>query len=112
MNHLLNAVLAQRKLNRDEAQQEAERIREEEKAERERAGKDFEQGVGPAQITCEAVNAYANRGAERRVRRILTKGERVMIITPANNEAVIKIGDIVGYVDARCVQVLPVGAKD
>lgn len=106
MNHLLNAVLERRKLNKEEAQQDAERVRAEEEAERERAGKDYEQGIGPARITCDAVKVYANRGAERRVKRVLDKGERVTIITPANSEAVIRIGDIVGYVDARCVEVL------
>jgi len=106
MNHLLNAVLEQRKLNRVEAQQEVERVRDAKEAEKERAGKDYEQGVGPAQITCDNVVLYANRGADRRVKRILNKGERVTIITPANEESVIGIREIVGYVDARCVQVL------
>lgn len=108
MNHLLNAVVEQRKLYREEAQREEEMVRQEERAERERAGRDYEQGVGSAQITCDHVKVYANRAAERRVRRILDKGERVTIIMPANSEAVIKIGDSIGYVDARCVQVLPV----
>ena len=97
VNHLLDAVLEQRKLNREEARQEVE------KGER-----DYETGVGPAQITCDNVKMFANRGAERRVKRFLNKGKHVTIVTPANSEAVIRIGDIVGYVDARCVQLLPV----
>ncbi len=97
MNHLLNAVLEERRLDRQEAQHAKEK---------EKALSEYEARVGPAQITCDSVRLYANRGADRRVNRILNKGEHVTIITPANNEAVIRIGDIVGYVDAQCVEVL------
>lgn len=107
MNHLLNAVVEQRRLNKEEAWQEAERLREEEAEEKERAEKDFENGIGPAKITCDNVKLYANRGAERRIRRILNKDDLVTITVTANSEVVVKIGDVTGYVDARCVQVLP-----
>ncbi|SRR6266478_7007768 len=75
MNHFLNTVLEQRRLNREEAQQEIERVRAEAESDKERAGRDYEQGVGPAQVVCDYVKVFANRGAERRVKRILNKGD-------------------------------------
>jgi hypothetical protein len=60
MNHLLNAALEQRRLIREEAQQETERVRADAEADKERAGRDYEEGVGPAQITCDNVKLYAN----------------------------------------------------
>jgi hypothetical protein len=97
MNHLLNSVLEQRKFNKEESEQ---------KSERERAAKEHERSVGTAEVTCDNVKLFANKGAERRIRRILNKGDRVVIVTPANSETVVKVGDIWGYVDTECVRVL------
>jgi len=97
MNHLLNAVVEQKTMGRLGVQREAEK----EKAPREQV-----RSIGTAEVTCNNVKLFANRGAERRVRLILNKGDRMTVVTLANSEVVVKVGDVWGYVDAECVRVL------
>jgi hypothetical protein len=111
INHLLDAVLEQR-MRSKEARRRPDWIGAGEQTNKQKAKEDYEQGIGPAQITCGNVNLYANRAAVRRVRRVLKKGDIVRISVTANEEVVVKIGDDVGYVDAKCVHLLPRGPSE
>jgi hypothetical protein len=71
---------------------------------RKEAGQDGRpQGDIQVLITCQSVELYANRAAQRRVVRVLHKGELVGLIMPAQEEFVVRSGNDVGYVDARCI---------
>jgi hypothetical protein len=61
------------------------------------------QGDIQVKITCQSVELYANRASERRVVRVLHKGDLVSLVMPAQEEFVVKSGNDVGYVDAECV---------
>ncbi len=71
---------------------------------RKEAGQDSRpQGDIQVLITCQSVELYANRAAQRRMVRVLHKGDLVSLITPAQDEFVVQSGKDVGYVDAECV---------
>jgi len=113
INHLVEPVLTERVRIREEARMEAVRIRAEAQENEEKAKEKAKEEalLGPARITCESVNLYANRAAVRRVIRVLKKGDIVKITLLADEEVIVKLGDEGGYVDAQCVQLLSRGSS-
>jgi hypothetical protein len=105
INHLVGSVLEERVRIREEAEAAKEFARQQ--ADRIHAEEEENKLKGPAQITCENVNLYANRAAVRRVLRVLKKGDIVKITVLADEEVIVKVGNEGGYIDAQCVQLLP-----